>query len=120
MRRTIASRRSRAVPLPSGAVLSKRSHVPSVRRRRDRLTGPAADRRALAPGMPAAHKSLAVRARAIAQGWPTAAAFAAYLAFSLSVTWPWVTDPTGTVYGVIGGDLTSNIAGLQQYAEERH
>ena len=46
-------------------------------------------------------------------------AFAAYLAFALVITWPWVTDPGGTLYGVIGGDLTSGVASFQQFAEER-
>jgi hypothetical protein len=46
-------------------------------------------------------------------------AFFAYLALALFVTWPWVTDPDGILYGVIGGDLTSGIASFQQFAEER-
>jgi hypothetical protein len=47
-----------------------------------------------------------------------AAAFAAYLAFALFNTWPWVTDPGGTLFGVIGGDLTSGVAGFQQAVDE--
>jgi hypothetical protein len=46
-------------------------------------------------------------------------AFAGYLAFALFVTWPWITDPSGILYGVIGGDLTSGVASFQQFAEER-
>ena len=49
---------------------------------------------------------------------PAPLAFAAYLAFALFITWPWVLDPADTLYGVVG-DLTSNVAGFQQLAEER-
>jgi hypothetical protein len=45
-------------------------------------------------------------------------ALAAYLAAALFVTWPWVTDPTGTLYGVIGGDLISSVSGFEQLVEE--
>jgi hypothetical protein len=58
-------------------------------------------------------------AREAALRGSTAIAFAAYLAFALFVTWPWVLDPGGTVFGVIGGDLTSSVASFQQLAEER-
>ena len=46
-------------------------------------------------------------------------AFAGYLAFALFVTWPWVTDPGGILYGIVGGDLTGSVASFQQLAEER-
>jgi hypothetical protein len=49
---------------------------------------------------------------------PGALAFAGYLAFALAVTWPWVTDPGGILYGVIGSDLTSGVSGYQQFAHE--
>ena len=49
----------------------------------------------------------------------TALAFLAYLAYALFITWPWVTDPDGILYGVVGGDLTSGVATFQQFAEER-
>jgi hypothetical protein len=63
---------------------------------------------------------VARRAREAVTRIPTAAlAFAGYLAFALFVTWPWVTDPGGTLFGVIGADLTSGVAGFQQFAEER-
>jgi hypothetical protein len=45
-------------------------------------------------------------------------AFAAYLAFALVVTWPWLTDPGDLLYGAIGADLTSNVAGFQQLADD--
>lgn len=46
-------------------------------------------------------------------------ALAAYLAYACFVTWPWIIDPDGTLFGVIGGDLTSGVATYQQLAEER-
>lgn len=45
-------------------------------------------------------------------------AFGAYLAFALYITWPWVLDPSDRVYGVIGGDLTANLAQYQQFVDE--
>jgi hypothetical protein len=45
-------------------------------------------------------------------------AFAIYLAFALSVTWPWLLDPNGRLFGVMGGDLTSDVALFQQLAED--
>jgi hypothetical protein len=45
-------------------------------------------------------------------------AFAGYLAFALYTTWPWILHPTDTVYGVVGGDLTSGVASFQEYARE--
>jgi hypothetical protein len=45
-------------------------------------------------------------------------AFAAYLAYAIFVTWPWVTDPSETLYGVIGGDLTGNVSGYEQLVDE--
>jgi hypothetical protein len=45
-------------------------------------------------------------------------AFAGYLAYALYTTWPWVLHPTNTVYGVVGGDLTSGVASFQEYARE--
>ena len=48
-----------------------------------------------------------------------AAAFAAYLTFAVFNTWPWVTDPGGILYGIIGGDLTASVAGFEQLAAER-
>jgi hypothetical protein len=49
----------------------------------------------------------------------TPLALGAYLAYALFVTWPWITDPGGTLFGLIGGDLTSGVATFQQLAEER-
>ena len=56
--------------------------------------------------------------RALPRPASTALALVAYLTFALFVTWPWITDPSGIIYGVIGGDLTSGVAGFQQFAEE--
>lgn len=46
--------------------------------------------------------------------------FGVYLLFALVITWPWVLHPQSTLYGVTGGDLTSDVALFQQYANARH
>lgn len=60
-----------------------------------------------------------VRALLRHRGAVAGLAFGAYLAYALFITWPWVTDPSGILYGVIGGDLTSGVAEMQQLAEDR-
>jgi hypothetical protein len=85
-----------------------------------RQSPPEMSDRVRAPTAPVAVETLGVGSgeRALIPRGTTALAFTAYLVFALMVTWPWVTDPGGTLYGVVGGDLTSGVAGFQQFAEE--
>ena len=46
----------------------------------------------------------------------TVLAFVVYLAFAIGVTWPLALHPGSTLFGVIGGDLTSSVAQFSQDA----
>jgi hypothetical protein len=78
-------------------------------------TAPAPTETAVLRRIPASER----HSRQLSRRATTALALVAYLALALVVTWPWATDPGGTLFGVVGGDLTSGVAGFQQFAEER-
>lgn len=48
---------------------------------------------------------------------PALIAFALYLLFAIVITWPFALHPQTTLFGVIGGDLTGQIAFYQQLAD---